>query len=455
MTTDKILGLAAGFVAAACAWLCLLMANAAATDVGARFARGIGLSHVMGWAAVEPGSAHAFTYPPFADPSRALTATELQTIKRAGFDYVRLAVDPGPFLQFQGTRRDEMDRVLLGRVKLILASGLAVIVDFQPSDLNPDYTAQNLTAGLDMPIFQDYLRLLGRTARLLAALHSDQVAFELMNEPPVRPDEWQPMLEAVYAAARSSAAELPLVLEGGDEASVAALTAMRTSAFAADPAALFSFHYYDPYQFTHQGASWNPARYLADVPYPALARPLNDSLEATAGVIAKNDLAPAEKYAAYRDARARLEAYRRSAFDADSIAAAFDRVAAWARAQHLPPDRIMLGEFGARKIASQRDVTRAAEREKWFHDVSAAAQARGFGWGRVDLSRRGRVRAYAQRCKRRHRSRRRGGTWIELSRPTQGRERAAGSIVPAPPGDSAPTPLALTATSRPVLRRPC
>ncbi len=381
MKPAKILGLAIILIASAAAWFVLLAVNAEAADVGARFQRGIGLSHVMGWAAVEPGAAHAFTFPPFADPSRVLTAPELQILKRTGFDYVRLAVDPGPFLQFHGARRDDMDHVLLDRVKLILASGLAVIVDFQPSDLNPDYTAQNLTAGLDTPLFQDYLRLIGRTARLLGDLHSEQVALELMNEPPVRQDEWQPMLEAAYAAARAVSAELILVLEGGDEASVAALIAMRTSAFAADPAALFSFHYYDPYQFTHQGASWNPARWLADVPYPALARPLDDSLETTAGVIAKSDLPPAEKYAAYHDARARLESYRRSAFDADSIATAFDRVAAWARGQHVPPDRIMLGEFGARKIASQRDAARAAEREKWFHDVSVAAQARGFGWG--------------------------------------------------------------------------
>ena len=44
-----------------------------------------------------------------------------------------------------------------------------------------------------------------------------------------------------------------------------------------DPATLLSFHYYDPYQFTHQGAPWVAARYLTDVPYPALGRSLQDS----------------------------------------------------------------------------------------------------------------------------------------------------------------------------------
>ncbi len=42
--------------------------------------------------------------------------------------------------------------------------------------------------------------------------------------------------------------------------------------------------------------------------------------------------------------------------------------------------RILLGEFGARETALQLDGARAAERAQWFHDVSRAAAAHGFGW---------------------------------------------------------------------------
>jgi endoglucanase len=369
-----------GLLAAAAAWLCAVAAPAQTGNAGTAFQRGIGMSHVMAWAAIAPGASRDFAYPPFADVSDAEFSAQLQTLRRTGFDFVRLAVDPGPFLQFQGSRRAALDHMLTDRVKLILASGLAVIVDFHPSDLQPDYTAQELTAGVSAPVFRSYLQLLERTAGLLGALGSDKVALELMNEPPVQPNAWQPMLEAAYAAARSQSANLLLVLEGGDEASAGALMAMRTAFFAKDPAVLFSFHYYDPYQFTHQGASWNAARYLADVPYPARARSLDDSLTATEALIAQSDISEPQKSLAYQDAQAQLEDYRASGFDAATIAHDFRQIARWARAENIPDNRMLLGEFGARQTALQLVGTRAAERAQWFRDVRTAAETNGFGW---------------------------------------------------------------------------
>ncbi len=102
------------------------------------FHRGIGIAHVMAWASIDPSASRAFTFPPFQYPADALER-ELGALHRTGFDFVRLAVDPGPFLQFRGSRRDYLDRILLQRVQLILSRGLAVIVAVQPSDRHEDY----------------------------------------------------------------------------------------------------------------------------------------------------------------------------------------------------------------------------------------------------------------------------------------------------------------------------
>lgn len=368
-----------GLFFCAAAWL-----GGVARTVGAidqpNFRRGIGIGHVMAWAAIAPGPAREFVFPPFADVNSTQFATELQALRRTGFDFVRLAVDPGPFLQFRGEHRDALDRTLVERVNLILTAELGVIVDFHPSDMHPDYTAAALTTGVTSQLFETYLRLIERTAGLLDGLHSNKVALELMNEPPVSPQAWQPMLDAAYAAARRGSAGLALVIEGGDEASAAALMAMRTAAFVKDPAVRFSFHYYDPYQFTHQGASWNAARYLADVPYPARARTLDDSVTATAALIGRSELSAPRQAQAYRDAQARLEQYRDSGFDRAAVAKEFERIADWARSQGIASNRIMLGEFGARETALQVTGARANERAQWFRDVRQAAEAQNFSW---------------------------------------------------------------------------
>ncbi len=352
-------------------------ASGRSSGPSARFQRGIGVT-ATAWAEIEQGDAHRFVFPPFEDSSHTLRREELETLRRSGFDFIRLAIDPGPFLQLRGSQRDVVDRVLMDRVRMVLASGLSVVVDFHPSDLHPDYTAQTLTAGRDTPVFQSYLGLVERTASLLGSLHSTRVALELMNEPPVAAQAWQPMLDAAYAAARRGSRDLLLILEGGDEASPQALMQTKTAPFAGDRGVLYAFHYYEPYQFTHQGASWNPARYLVDVPYPAQAHPLQQSIDATAAGIAAAPLSQREKAAAERDARARLEQYRRSGFDAATIGSDFDRISSWARLQGLLPTQILLGEFGTHQTGP--GGLRAAERAQWFHDVSAQAASHGFGW---------------------------------------------------------------------------
>jgi hypothetical protein len=158
-------------LAAALAGLLFLQAAQAQDVVGPGFRRGIGISHVMAWAPLDPAPSKSFAFPAFAYPETAF-ARELNALRRTGFDFVRFAVDPGPFLQWQGMRRDDLDRMLIDRVRLILASDLSVIVDFHPSDMHGDYLAGKIAAGADTPLFRDYLRLLARTAALLNDLRS-------------------------------------------------------------------------------------------------------------------------------------------------------------------------------------------------------------------------------------------------------------------------------------------
>ena len=100
-------------------------------------------------------------------------------------------------MHWWSAEKDEaLEQMLLREVRLILSHGLSVIVDFHPSDMHPDYAAAKITAGVDAPLFRQYLALLARTAASLGALDSPRVALELMNEPPPRASVWRPMRDA-------------------------------------------------------------------------------------------------------------------------------------------------------------------------------------------------------------------------------------------------------------------
>jgi hypothetical protein len=341
------------------------------------FRRGIGISHIMAWAPLEPAPSNSFVFPPFTYSESAF-ARELSVLRRVGFDFVRFAVDPGPFLQWQDSRRDYLDQMLISRIRLILSYDLSVIVDFHPSDMHPDYLAEKITAGAETPIFKGYLRLLARTGALLNGLQSPRVALEIMNEPPPRAAVWRPMLDAAYSTIRKAAPDLLLVLDGGEQGNLEGTTTL--DGRSQDSNILFSFHYYRPWQFTHQGLAGMAAQYLTDVPYPALARPMQQSIEASAATIAATKLTASQKLQANLNARNDLEGYRASSFDRATIANDFDKMARWARDHSVPAHRVILGEFGAMNNEQRGLETRQSERLRWFSDVREQAEARGFAW---------------------------------------------------------------------------
>jgi endoglucanase len=352
--------------------------TAQAEDAGkSEFRRGIGISHVMAWAPLEGGGSKSFVYPPFSYPDAAF-ANELRGLRRVGFDFVRFAVDPGPFLQWQDARRDALERMLMAKVRQILSCDLSVIVDFHPSDMHPDYLGAKIAGGRDAQLFEEYVRLLARTAASLDALGSPRVALEIMNEPPPVARAWRPMLDAAYATVRKSAPKLLLVLDGGEEGNLEGTTQL--DGFRDDPNILFSFHYYRPWQFTHQGLAGMAAQYLTDVPYPARARSIEASIEETAATIARANLAPPQKLQAERTARDALNGYRASSFDRSTIKEDFDKMARWAREHSVPVHRVILGEFGAMDNEQRGLATRQAERLRWISDVREEADAHGFAW---------------------------------------------------------------------------
>ena len=156
------------------------------------------------------------------------------------------------------------------------------------------------------------------------------VLFEIMNEPAgqVTPEVWNGMLARALTIIRQSNPRRTVVIGPGQFNSFRALGTLVLPS--ADRNIIVTVHYYDPFAFTHQGATWTtPSR---------------------AGMTGVAWGTGAERAAVVRD---------------------LDVVASWGRAQGRP---ILLGEFGA------YDKGDMASRAAWTATVARAAEARGFAW---------------------------------------------------------------------------
>ncbi len=127
---------------------------------------------------------------PFPEWRKTLDEAGLGELKAAGFDFVRMPVDPAPFLSpTAAPLREKLLDQVLESVRLVNNAGLNVIVDLHliPSSDNRSIGMREV---LDDPaVFETYVGLVRDVGRLLANEDPAKVAFELMNEPVIDCDD--------------------------------------------------------------------------------------------------------------------------------------------------------------------------------------------------------------------------------------------------------------------------
>lgn len=80
-------------------------------------------------------------------------------------------------------------------------------------------------------------------------------------------------MEIMHAAIRANNPDIAVIWSGAKSADFTGLFAVKPDRFP-DDNIFWSFHYYSPHHFTHQGVRTSQAnmlhyRYLSDIPYPA------------------------------------------------------------------------------------------------------------------------------------------------------------------------------------------
>jgi aryl-phospho-beta-D-glucosidase BglC (GH1 family) len=312
-----------------------------------RLSRGVNLSN---WLWLPQGKT--------ADDRRAyFTAADAAVLKRAGLTHLRLPFDPERVWDRAAAniRQDDW-RELEAAIDLCVRADLAVIVDAHP--LGPPWTVPD-SAGR----FTDLENLWTALAPRLAATDPDRVFLEVLNEPHDLKDPalWPAAQERLAAIIRREAPHHTLIATGDEWGGIDGLLRLKPLA---DDDVVYSFHFYEPHTFTHQGATWgwSPWRFIQNLPYPADAA----AAEPIAAAIQNPQAADA------------VRAYAKERWGKDRIATRIEKAAAWGRDHHAP---IYCGEFGAFKEFSPRD-----SRLAWIRDAAAALNDAHIGWAMWDYA---------------------------------------------------------------------
>ncbi len=259
----------------------------------------------------------------------------LADLRSAGFDFVRLAVDP------DGTDTN----VLITAVKRIQHQGLTVVVSPHPNSWRLETDRERL---------RTFWRML---APALRSLDPARTVLEVVNEPvfPGDPSGWAALQHAVLTDIRHSLPKVTVILTGADWGSVKGLLALEPEN---DPNVVYSFHFYDPSELTSLAAyrAGLDRGTLARLPFPAGDRPACEAIAGGSPDPSTRDL---------------MLYYCALGWDVPRVAAVIERAADWGRLHHA---RLLAGEFGA--TASLNSGARLA----WLRTVRTAFEARGIGW---------------------------------------------------------------------------
>jgi len=286
------------------------------------------------------------------------TAADIALIKAAGFDHVRLSVNPQPIMDaaYRSHGTEEYFSYLDAAMRMILDAGLAVDLDIHPES---DFKAR-LKEDEFVERFADFWRSVARHYAS-SSWDSDRVFFEILNEPEMHDRyRWYGVESKLAAAIRQAAPANTIIAPGAnwdDDNDMIFLEPLR------DPNVIYVFHFYEPHIFTHQGATWGAFywHWLKDLRYPSDPKNAADVAATVPEAIHRLDVIR----------------YGQDHWDALRIEAEINQASDWAKQNGVP---LVCNEFGVFRHAQPQD------RNTWIKDVRTSLERHNIGWAMWDYS---------------------------------------------------------------------
>jgi endoglucanase len=297
-----------------------------------KLTNGVNITRWLGY--VDPNNQEYFrTY---------MKPADYANFKTLGVKFVRLCLNPDVVYE-KGSLRPSNAAAVDRAVDELIKHGLLVIFDLHDNgQLKLDEPGHDNSG-----FFSFWKEIAGR----YKGKHKNNLVFELVNEPIFQknPEVWYALQKEAVKAIRSIDPKRTILAASTSWNGIDTFVKMEPLP---EKNIIYSFHCYDPFFFTHQGASW-----VGPFPKDMKSVPFPSSPEAVAAILPKND-------AQFHDA---LKGYGNERYDAAYLRKRIKSAADWGRKNHAP---VVLGEFGA-----YPPVAPPESRANWFKAMRAAVDA--------------------------------------------------------------------------------
>ncbi|RUY65170.1 glycosyl hydrolase family 5, partial [Mesorhizobium sp. M7A.F.Ca.CA.001.13.1.1] len=133
-----------------------------------RFRRGVNAWPWFSLTREFPAPRTDYGWPPFQSQRPVPTPDDLRRLRETGLDFIRLPVDPGPFLAADAKTRSQLLDMLDAAVTATLDADLGIIVNIQANAATHYWNPDRMVSSTAAPAFDLYRGLVGELAGRLA-----------------------------------------------------------------------------------------------------------------------------------------------------------------------------------------------------------------------------------------------------------------------------------------------
>ncbi|PPS43414.1 glycoside hydrolase family 5 protein [Chroococcidiopsis sp. TS-821] len=284
------------------------------------------------------------------------TLATLQQYKRLGLTYTRLPIVLSTFFDNKnpGVLKTDSLAALDAIVRLHAQVGLGII-------LSPFNHPSSLY--FDPAVLAKFVAFFKAFATHMRATDPEKVFLEVMNEPNAEtPQAWDRVQVELIKAIRLGAPHHTIIASSNVSATANDWNNARSlpmTRIVADKNVVYNFHFYEPFVFTHQGASWGwrATQFMKNIPYPATLATVTPLLNAIQDPEAKKA----------------VEHYAQQQWNRDKLITLLSPIAHWAKTNNVP---VSCNEFGAIPWTAPRSSLL-----RYLQDVRQVLESFGIGWG--------------------------------------------------------------------------